>query len=138
MSWIWDLLSSIWDSLVKAYAVLAVVPIVPFLLVFGVALLRGGNRKKAIRMAMDVTNAFLIGCVAMLINLRLHTNFGLFFLILLLLIGGGLIGNAQNRIRGKLDTSKLIRAVWRLSFFAMIILYALLMPMEIFFPSVVE
>jgi hypothetical protein len=128
----------IWDSLVEAYAFLAVVPIVPFLLVFVVASLRGGDRKKAIRIAMDVTNAFLIGCVAMLINRRLNTTFGLFFLILLLLIGGGLIGNAQNRIRGKLDKSRLIRAVWRLSFFAMTIFYVLLMSMEILFPTEVE
>jgi hypothetical protein len=128
-------MSSIWDSLVHAYAVLAVVPIVPFLLVFFVVSIRNGDRKKAFRMAMDVTNAFLIGCVAMLINSRLNTHFGLFFLILLLLIGGGLIGNAQNRVRGKVDVSKLVRAVWRLSFFLMTVLYVLLMSLELIFPA---
>lgn len=128
-------MSSIWDSLVHAYALLAVVPIVPFLLVYVVTLTRGGDRKKAFRLAMDVTNAFLIGCVASLLNNRLGTNFGLFFIILLLLIGGGLIGNAQNRMKGKLDSSKLIRAVWRLSFFAMTVFYILLMSMEIIFPT---
>lgn len=128
-------MSSIWESLVRAYAVLAVVPIVPFLLVYFVSTARGSDRKKAVRLAMDVTNAFLIGVVATLLNDRLDTNFGLFFIILLLLIGGGLIGNAQNRMKGKYDTTKLIKAVWRLSFFAMSIFYILLMSMEIVFPT---
>jgi hypothetical protein len=128
-------MSSIWDSLIHAYAVLAVVPIVPFFLVYFVAVARGRDRKKAIRLAMDVTNVFLIGCVAMLINFRLNTHFGLFFIILLLLIGGGLIGNAQNRIKGRLELSKLVKSVWRLSFFTMCIFYIILMPLEIIFPT---
>lgn len=127
-------MSSIWDSLVRAYAVLAVVPIIPFLLVYFVVSIRSGDRRIAVHMAMDVTNAFLIGCVAMLINRRLNTDFGLFFLILLLLIGGGLIGNAQNRVRGKVDASKLAKAVWRISFFAMTVLYVPLMTLELIFP----
>lgn len=128
-------MSSIWDSLVRAYAAIAMVPIVPFLLVFIIAAIRGGDRKKAFRLAMDVSTAFLIGCVATLLNFRLNTNFGLFFIILVLLIGGGMIGNAQNRIKGKLDSVKIVRAVWRLSFFAMTILYILLMSMEMIFPT---
>jgi hypothetical protein len=131
-------MGSIWKSLVDAYALLAVVPIIPFLLVYVVASIRGGDRKRAFRLAMDVTNAFLIGCVASLLNSRLNTNFGLFFIILLLLIGGGLIGNAQNRIRGRVDTARLVKAVWRLSFFGMTILYVLLMSMELIFPTAVK
>jgi hypothetical protein len=131
-------MGSIWKSLVDAYALLAVVPIIPFLLVYIVASIRGGDRKRAFRLAMDVTNAFLIGCVASLLNSRLNTNFGLFFIILLLLIGGGLIGNAQNRIRGRVDTARLVKAVWRLSFFGMTILYVLLMSMELIFPTAVK
>ena len=121
-----------------AYAVLAVVPVIPFLIVYFVATAKEGDRKKAIRLAMDITNAFLIGSVAMLINGRLNTSFGLFFIILVLLIGGGMIGNAQNRIKGKLAPEKLFKAVWRLSFFAMTFLYVLLIPFEIFFPTVFQ
>jgi hypothetical protein len=80
------------------------------------------------QLAMDVTGAFLIGCVAMLINRLLHTEFGLFFVML---VCGGLIGNAQNRLRGKVDTKKLVRAVWRLSFFGLALLYVLLMPLSL-------
>ncbi|KIL34637.1 hypothetical protein SD71_18570 [Cohnella kolymensis] len=131
-------MSAFWGSLVHAYAFLAVVPVIPFLVVYWIVKARGGDRKKAIRAAIDVTNAFLIGCVAMLLNRRLSTDFGLYFIILLLLIGGGLIGNAQNRIRGKVDTGKLVRGVWRLTFFLMGIMYLLLMSLEIILPPDVK
>jgi hypothetical protein len=131
-------MSAIWGSLVQAYAFLAVVPVIPFFLVYWIVKVRRADRRKAIRTAMDVTTAFLIGCVAMLLNRRLSTDFGLYFIILLLLIGGGLIGNAQNRIRGKVDTSKLVRGVWRLTFFLMGLMYLLLMCLEIILPTGVK
>ncbi|QMV40393.1 DUF3397 domain-containing protein [Cohnella cholangitidis] len=124
-------MSSIWSALVQSYAFLATVPIIPFLLVYYVSSFRGGDRKRSMQLAMDVTGAFLIGCVAMLINRLLKTEFGLFFLILVMLVCGGLIGNAQNRLRGKVDTKKLVRAVWRLSFFGLALLYVLLMPLSL-------
>lgn len=129
-------MGSIWDSLVRAYAVLAVVPIVPFLLVFAVASLRGVARRKAVMLAMDVTTVFLIGSVANLLNGRFGTSFGLYILILLMLIGGGLIGNAQNRVKGRVDRVRLFRAVWRLSFFALATLFVPLFLLELIFPTV--
>lgn len=128
-------MSSIWNALVQSYAFLATVPIIPFLLVYIVSSARGGDSKRAIRLAMDVTVVFLFGFVASRLNLRLNTSFGPFFLILVMLIGGGLIGNAQNRIRGKVDAKKLVRAVWRLSFFGLAVLYVLFMLLELFFPA---
>ncbi|MFD0672025.1 DUF3397 domain-containing protein [Cohnella sp. GCM10027633] len=124
-------MGTIFEALKHAYATIALVPIIPFLIVYFVISARGGDRKQAIRTAMDVTTVFLIGIVAALINDRFGTTFGLYLLILLMLIGGGLIGNAQNRARGKVDTSKLIRAVWRLSFFGMSVLYIILMFVQI-------
>ncbi|TVY00569.1 DUF3397 domain-containing protein [Cohnella terricola] len=128
-------MSSIWNALVHSYAFLATVPIIPFLLVYIVASYRGLERKPAIRLAMDITTVFLFGCVAMLLNLRLHTSFGPFFLILVMLIGGGLIGSAQNRVKGKVDARKLVRSVWRLSFFGLTVLYVPLMLLAIIFPA---
>jgi len=128
-------MSTIWYSLVHAYAFIAVMPIIPFLLVYFVVIIRGGERKRAIRLAMDVTTAFLIGCVSMLINYRFGSTFGQYFILMIMLIVGGLIGNAQNRTRGKVDASKLIRAVWRLSFFGLAVLYLPLMLLEIIFPT---
>ncbi|WP_027091091.1 DUF3397 domain-containing protein [Cohnella thermotolerans] len=123
-------MASFWDALVKAYAALAVVPIIPFLLVFAVVNLRSGDRKRAIKLSMDITTVFLIGCVSSLLN-RMGTSFGPYIILLFMLIAGGLIGGAQNRLRGRVDTAKLIRAIWRLSFLVMSVLYVLLMLVEL-------
>jgi len=127
-------MSSIWNALVQAYAFLATVPVIPFLLVYLVVTIRGGDRRSAVRLSMDVTTAFLFGCVASLLNDRFHTEFGPFFLLLVMLIGGGLIGSAQNRVRGKVDPKKLVRAVWRMSFFGLSLLYIVFMLLMILFP----
>ncbi|WP_256760227.1 DUF3397 domain-containing protein [Cohnella sp. WQ 127256] len=127
-------MSSIWNALITSYSALAVVPFIPFFLVYLVSSLRGVDRKRAIRLAMDTTTVFLFGFVAGSLNLRLHTSFGPFFIILVMLIGGGLIGNAQNRVKGKLDPRKLVRAVWRLSFFGLTFLYIFLMLLHLIFP----
>lgn len=127
-------MSSIWHALIKSYAMLATIPVVPFILVYQFMKFKGADRKRAIRLAMDVTTPFLFGIVGYLLNSRLHTSFGPFFLLLVMLIGGGLIGNAQNRVRGKIEPLKLLRAVWRLSFFGMSALYLILMLLLILFP----
>jgi len=131
-------MGSIWNALVQAYAFLATVPVIPFVLVYLVVTMRGGDRKSAIRLAMDITTAFLFGIVASLLRARLGSDFAPFFLLLVMLIGGGLIGNAQNRARGKVDARKLVRAVWRLSFFGLSLLYILLMLLLIIFPIAKE
>ncbi len=123
-------MASFWDALVKAYAALAVVPIIPFLLVFAVVSVRSGDRNRAIKLSMDITTAFLLGCVSMLLN-RMGTSFGPYIILLFMLIMGGLIGGAQNRLRGKVDAAKLIRAIWRLSFLVMSVMYVLLMVIEL-------
>jgi hypothetical protein len=128
-------MSWIWHALVSAYAVLAIVPVIPFLAVFVIMAIRGANRKKAIRLAMDITTVFLIGIVASLLKTRTGSNLGIYFIVLLMLIGAGLIGNVQNRIRGKINAPKIFRAVWRLSFFAMGVMYILLMSLELIAPS---
>ncbi len=127
-------MGSIWNALVQSYAFLATVPIIPFILVYVIMTIRGNDKKSAIQLSMDVTTAFLFGCVASLLNDRLGTSFGPFFLLLIMLVGGGLIGNAQNRARGKVDPRKLLRAVWRLSFFGLSVLYIILMLLAIVFP----
>ncbi|QTH46109.1 DUF3397 domain-containing protein [Cohnella sp. LGH] len=127
-------MGSIWNALVQSYAFLATVPIIPFILVYVIMTIRGNDKKSAIQLSMDVTTAFLFGCVASLLNDRLGTSFGPFFLLLVMLVGGGLIGNAQNRARGKVDPRKLLRAVWRLSFFGLSVLYIILMLLAIVFP----
>ncbi|WP_372630752.1 DUF3397 domain-containing protein [Cohnella sp.] len=127
-------MSSIWNALVQAYAFLATVPVIPFILVYVIMTVRGNDKKNAIQLSMDITTVFLFGVVAHLLNERLGTSFGPFFLLLVMLIGGGLIGNAQNRVRGKVDPKKLVRAIWRLSFFGLSVLYIFLMFLAIIIP----
>ncbi|WP_270172215.1 DUF3397 domain-containing protein [Paenibacillus sp. SYP-B4298] len=122
----------LWQSFVHAYAFLAVVPIVPFILIFFGYKAVTGDKKKAVRLAMDITTALLIGCVAVLFNHTFNSGFGIFAILLLMLIGGGLIGNLQYRSKGALDVMRVTRAVWRLSFFVMSILYILLMIVYLF------
>jgi hypothetical protein len=76
---------------------------------------------------MDITTAFLIGCVAVLFDRLFSSHFGLYGILLFMLLGGGLLGNAQFRKRGNIDAKKIFRAVWRLSFFTMSILYVVFM-----------
>ncbi|WP_424768279.1 DUF3397 domain-containing protein [Paenibacillus sp. sgz302251] len=106
---------------------MALIPIIPFAIVFFVygAIIR--DRKKAFRLAMDVTTALLIGCVAALFNDIFNNQFGLYGILLFMLIGGGLLGNAQFRKRGAVDAKKIFRTVWRISFFSMSVLYILFM-----------
>ncbi|MFD0715125.1 DUF3397 domain-containing protein [Paenibacillus sp. GCM10027626] len=117
----------IWVSFKHLYAVLAVVPIVPFLLVYFGLGAYTGDRKKAFRTAMDVTTALLIGCVAVLFNHIFGKSFGLYGILLILLIGAGLLGNVQYRLKGIVDIKKILRAVWRLGFFMMSFVYLVLM-----------
>ncbi|MGG4147377.1 DUF3397 domain-containing protein [Paenibacillus algorifonticola] len=117
----------IWESIKHFYAYMAVIPVIPFLLIyFGYGAIIQ-DRKKAFRLAMDVTTALLIGCVAVLLDSLFHNSFGLYGILLFMLIGGGLLGNAQFRKRGSVNVKRIFRAVWRLGFFTMSMLYLLLM-----------
>lgn len=73
---------------------------------------------------MDITNFFLIGSVSVMYDDLFHGNFKGFWVILLaMLITAGLIGGAQNRLKGRIDAFKILRAVWRLSFLFLSLAY---------------
>lgn len=76
-------------------------------------------------LAMDVTTLFLLLSVSALFNILFDVRFGFYFILLIVLISAGLIGGAQNRLKGKVDGRRLFRAVWRLSFFFLCVLYIL-------------
>lgn len=128
-------MQAVGEVIAQVYKFLAVVPFIPFALVFFIAVMRGREKQAAVRLAMDITNLFLIGIVASRLSDRMGSGFGLYLIVLFMLIGAGLIGGAQNRKRGKIEPVKIIRAVWRLSFFALAVLYVLLMSLELVFPS---
>lgn len=117
----------IWESIKHAYAFLAVIPIIPFaIILFGYGAFIQ-DWKKAFRLAMDITTALLIGCVAVLFDNLFSSKFGIYGILLFMLLGGGLLGNAQFRKRGAVDAKKIFRTVWRLSFFTMSLLYIVFM-----------
>ncbi|MFS0727596.1 DUF3397 domain-containing protein [Paenibacillus sp. 1P07SE] len=121
----------LWESAKQVYAFLAVIPVVPFVLIYLGYSAYFGDRKKAFRLAMDITTLLLIGCVTVLFNRLFGSNFGFFGILLLLLIGAGLLGNLQYRTKGRIDVRRIARAVWRIGFFVMSMLYIVLMVLGI-------
>ncbi|MCR2803711.1 DUF3397 domain-containing protein [Paenibacillus soyae] len=120
-------MGALWDKIEWLYSLIALIPILPFAIVlFGYGAYIQ-NRKKALLLAMDVSNAFFILCVAALFNMLFDSNFGLYGILLVMILGGGLIGNAQFRKRGNVDVKRVFRAIWRMSFFAMTALYLVFM-----------
>lgn len=111
----------------------SILPFFPFLIVFAACrYILKMEKKKSLLAAMDITTAFLIFSVAALFNVIFTSRFGFYLILLLLLLSLGLIGGAQNRIKGKVDGKKLCRVVWRLTFIALILVYILLTIIGIF------
>ncbi|ANE47353.1 hypothetical protein SY83_14960 [Paenibacillus swuensis] len=110
---------------------LAVVPFIPFgaawLISYGIV----KHRKKALMTAMDVTTVFLIVAVSALFNEIFTKEFGLYGILLFMLLTAGFIGNAQNRIKGKVNVPKLSKALWRFSFVVLSFFYILFMVLGI-------
>ncbi|WP_055107456.1 DUF3397 domain-containing protein [Paenibacillus ihumii] len=97
-------------------AVLGILPIIPFMLVYFIHYYVKKDKKTALLLAMDVTTVFLILAAAALFNIVFNSGFGIYLILLVLLIAAGLIGGAQNRLKGRVDVRRLLRAVWRLAF----------------------
>jgi Protein of unknown function (DUF3397). len=117
----------LWESVRHIYAFLAVIPVIPFVLIYWGYGSFTNDRKKAFMLAMDVTTVLLVGCVAVLFDNIFGGKFGFYLIVLVLLLLGGFIGNIQFRKRGAVDTKKVFRAVWRIGFLFMSVLYVLFM-----------
>jgi lysylphosphatidylglycerol synthetase-like protein (DUF2156 family) len=117
----------LWDLLLSTYALLSLVPFFIFILVWYVARWRIGDKKRATALAMDVTTFFLVGVVAGMLDTMRFRFGGIWLLILLFLLAIGLIGNAQYRLRKKLDVKRQLRAAWRLGFLGLSAAYLILL-----------
>lgn len=116
------------DVLVNLYALLGTVPFLLFPLAGLTAYLIVKDRKKAVRFASDFTMFFLIGSVSVVYDELFGTKVKGFWLVLLLmLLLTGLLGNLQNRVRGRLNPDKLFRAVWRIGFLIFAAAYVLML-----------
>lgn len=111
----------------------SILPFFPFLIVFVICrFMLKMEKKKSLLASMDITTAFLILSIATLFNVIFVSRFGFYLILLLLLLALGLIGGAQNRIKGKVDGKRLCRAVWRLTFVGTALTYVLLTVIGIF------
>lgn len=113
------------DFLRNSFTFLSILPFFPFLLVYFIHYWWKHNRKASLKLAMDVTTLFLIISVSALFNLTFNTRWGFYLILLLLLIAIGLIGGAQNRVKGRVDVQKMAKIIWRMSFVIMSFSYLL-------------
>lgn len=110
-----------------SFITLSVIPIVPFLIIYFIGSGLKKEKRKTFLLAMDVTTIFLLLSVSAIFNIIFSSGFGFYLILLIVLISAGLIGGAQNRLKGKVDGKRLFRAVWRLTFFFMSVSYILFM-----------
>lgn len=126
MTFITDSLQFLWNLLINIYALFALLPFVTFMIVLFAAKWFWNDTKKAVILAGDVTNVFLIGVVSAQFDMIFPESIGGIWLILLfLLIAAGLLGGAQSRLKGEVNIKRLVRIVWRLSFLVLALLYIL-------------
>ncbi|MCM3632251.1 MULTISPECIES: DUF3397 domain-containing protein [Paenibacillus] len=111
----WDIISAI-----------ATIPILPFIIVFIGYEIFIKDRKRAIRMAMDVSTIFFILNVGALFNQLFHIGFGIYGILLVMIIGAGLLGNIHYRKSGNIPWKRIVRVIWRVTFFIMVLLYLIL------------
>lgn len=109
--------------LLNIFNTMSLIPVIPFVLVYFLALRWRKDRKKAVMLAMDVTTLFLLFAVSALFNNTFQSRFGFYLILLVLLIAAGLIGSAQTRWKGRVDARRLVRVVWRLAFVSMSFCY---------------
>lgn len=111
------------------YAVFSILPFIFFGLLWVVLLSKYENKKKATNLAMDFTTPLLIVPVAVMYDLIFQSSSfgGIWIIILIFLIFGGLVGNLQNRLKGKVQIKKLFRVIWRLGFLVLSTSYILLL-----------
>ncbi|HZG76970.1 MAG TPA: DUF3397 domain-containing protein [Paenibacillus sp.] len=127
MAWIGNVIDGVVDIVIHIYAFLAIAPVLPFAVVWTVVYIYKKEKKLATKRAMDVTTALLVGVVAVLYNDVFGSTFGLYLLMLIFLLAFGLLGNMQQRAKGKVDLRRTARAVWRLGFMGLTAAYVLLM-----------
>ncbi|OAB33922.1 DUF3397 domain-containing protein [Paenibacillus glacialis] len=113
------------DLLRNSFIVFSILPFFPFFLVFFIYRKWKNDKRNALLVAMDVTTLFLIVSVSAFFNNIFNLKFGFYLILLFLLIAVGLIGGAQNRLKGKVDVTRMLRAVWRMTFVIMTCSYIL-------------
>lgn len=109
------------------FVLLSLLPFFPFFITWliGRGLLK--PKKRAIKLAMDITTVFLIASVGGLYNTLFDSKAGFYWILFFLLIAAGLIGGLQQQKYGRWDPRKMIRVIWRITFFLLSVLYVFLL-----------
>lgn len=115
-----------WDIIKYIFSGMAIFPVLTFVVACFGLIAFGKERKYAIRMAMDISTIFFIFNVGALLNTLFNNRFGLYGIFLVMIIGAGLLGNSYYRKDGAIPWKKIIRVVWRITFFITVLLYIVL------------
>lgn len=94
------------------------IPFTVFAIVFFIFNWKKKSRKEAANLAVNVTTFFLITAVALIYDLvKEETSISVaWWIFLFFILTGGGVGWLQYKVKGQVHPTKLIRAIWRLSF----------------------
>ncbi|GLI08347.1 hypothetical protein YDYSG_43780 [Paenibacillus tyrfis] len=120
-------MSALFGWLQQLYTFLALVPFVAFFIVWVAVYYYTKDKRRATHLSMDITTLFLIGSVAFMSRNLFDSGMLLWTIVLLFLVAAGLLGNMQNRLKGKIDLIKIARTLGRLGFVLLTACYVLLL-----------
>jgi uncharacterized membrane protein YoaK (UPF0700 family) len=118
---------ALWEWLQQVYTVLAMVPFVAFLLTWFLVHWLTQDKKKATHASMDITSLFLLGSVAVMSQRLFESSMLFWTIVLLFLVAAGMLGNIQNRVRGRIHMMKIARTLGRLGFILLSACYVVLL-----------
>jgi hypothetical protein len=114
--------------LLDVFSYLAALPFIVFILVWILYYFWQQDKKLATMRSMDITMVFLIAAVAGMLDQLVNLGFGsIWILILIFILAFGLLGNAQQRLKGRIDAVKSLRVIWRLGFLILSFMYVVLL-----------
>ncbi|TVY09614.1 DUF3397 domain-containing protein [Paenibacillus cremeus] len=111
----------------QIYTMLSLVPFVAFFITWFIVFMISRNKRQATYMSMDITTLFLIGSVAYMSRNLFGSAMLLWTIVLLFLVAAGLLGNVQNRMKGRIDLVKIARMLSRVGFLALTACYVVLL-----------
>lgn len=111
--------------LINIFSFFAVAPFILFFILWIIFFIVYKQKKKAMEIAMDITAVFLIIAVSSMYNDIFNSKIGFWLIALFYLLAIGLMGSAQNRLKGRLDFAKLYKVVWRVGFLILAFIYVL-------------
>ncbi len=120
-----------WEMLRKLYAILAAMPPVGYLITYGLVYIVTKNRPLAHLRALDVTTLLLLSAVSVLWY-NVTGGQGWVVVLSLFIFLGTCLALLQWWIRGHFHLRRWLRALWRLGFLLLSVLYVMLFVYGIF------